>query len=157
MVADRTLGRSEKGTDSSRSLLTVHWGCLITESRQPAQALLAVPAPHPCTLHTVVSSLCALLTAARVSSGRQLKSSTESQSKASPCRPRREQELELQLHSWESKREAVSIQHVALQNQKAYKSKNSVTGKNKKCGVDTSIKGLRGSQKNQQKKILQEN
>lgn len=157
-MVDRTLGRYEKGTDSSRTLLTIHWGGLITESCQPAQALLAVPAPHPLTFHTVVSSLRALLTAARVSSGRQLKSSTESQSKASPCRPGREQELELQLHSWKSKREAVSIQHVALQNQeKAYKFKNSVTGKNKKCGVDTSIKGLRGSQKNQQKKILQEN
>lgn len=113
------------------------------------QAVLAVHAPHPYTLHTVVSSLCALLTAARVSSSRQLKSSTESQSKASPYRPGREQELELQLHSWESKWEAVSIQHVALQNQKAYKSTNSVTGKNKKCGAGTSIKALRGSQKPQ--------
>lgn len=81
-MADRTLGRYEKGTDSSRSLLTIHWGCLIIGSRQLAQALLAVHAPHPYTLHTVVSSLCALLTAARVSSGRQLKSSTESQSKS---------------------------------------------------------------------------
>ena len=57
-MADRTLGRYEKGTDSSRTLLTVHWGCLITESRQPAQALLAVPAPHPHTPHCSQLPVC---------------------------------------------------------------------------------------------------
>lgn len=75
---------------------------------------------------TLSSSLSTLPTVVRVSFGRCLLST--SRKLAHICGPERDHKLELYLHPWESKREAVNTRSGVLQDaEKVFKFKNSAT------------------------------
>lgn len=117
-------------------------------SLQMAHGTLHAPCTLPTKTPILSSSLSTLPTVVRVSFGRCLLSTCRML--AHVCRPGRDHKLELQLHPWESKREAVSTWPGVLQDaEKVYKFKNSATRGSIKCGAGLSI-SLRKPQNPQQ-------